>query len=120
MEITPEQYHQAVELIRKYKEQLRSELDMVEAEHNRNLYPGRKYCTLMELVEIEEISLRLHNVIKHNLDDLGIQIASGQEPTVGDLKGVSVLKLQRCRNAGAKTVKEFKRLCEQSGIMWKP
>ena len=82
----------------------------------------KKHSTLFELLRAKQCSVRLHNVIHHNWEALGITKHLGAESQVkvGDLEGVSTLKFLSCLNVGATTVKEFKELCAICGVRWVP
>lgn len=122
MNITPEQYQAALKVVRDYRNQLRAELDQVvtEVREAEGKNAPQKNSTFLELLSNKQCSVRLHNVIHNNKGALGIALLPGTIAKVGDLEGVSALKLLSCRNAGEATVKEFKELCANCGVRWLP
>lgn len=124
MKITQEEYQAALQVVKAYRDQLKGELDQVvtevrKAEEKNDVH---KYSTLCELKLTGQCSTRLHNVIHNNLEALGITTlpSTDAKVKVGDLEGVSVLKLLSCLNVGATTLKEFKELCAICGVSWAP
>lgn len=122
MKITPEQYKAALKTIKDYKSQLKAELSQVEKEVQKAEIkkPTQKNLTIYDLMSKGQCSVRLHNVIYHNWEYLGITKPQGQGVRIWDLEGVSVQKLLSCRNAGESTVKEFIELCNSCGVRWSP
>tara|TARA_R110002051_G_scaffold318546_1_gene401022 strand:- start:140 stop:493 length:354 start_codon:yes stop_codon:yes gene_type:complete len=115
MKITHEQYKDALKTIREYRNQLKAELARVknEVKEAKLINP-----TIYEVMSNGQFSVRLHNVIYHNWEYLGIKKLPGHGIRIWDLEGVSIQKLLSCRNAGKGTVKEFKELCKSYGIRW--
>ncbi len=122
MKITPEQYKAALKTIKEYRDQLKADLSHVENEVREAEIKKapNKNSTLYELMSKGQCSVRLHNVIYHNWEYLGITKLPGIRIRIWDLEGVSIQKLLSCRNAGEGTVKEFMELCNSCTIRWLP
>lgn len=120
MKITHEQYKAALKTIREYRNQLKGELASVENEvkETKLTNPPQKNSLIYEVMSNGQCSVRLHNVIYHNWEYLGITKLPGHGIRICDLEGVSIQKLLSCRNVGEGTTKEFKELCKSYGIRW--
>lgn len=111
--VTKEQYLEAVEIIKQYREQLIQELREVESLNETILsdIPNVKviYTEDTKLSDVV-MSTNLSNRIRYGLQ---VQL---DELTIGSLKELSERKVLRWRNTGKKTVEELRKVLNQAGL----
>lgn len=105
MKITKHQYNEAVHVINLYREQIKKELEEIEAltkSETKVIYTEDTY-----LYETD-ISMRLLRNIMHNQELI--------RPSFKDLKHIRESKVLRWRGVGRGTVNELKSLMLQAGM----
>jgi hypothetical protein len=107
MEITHEEFQDALKIVQKYSEQIK----------NKHEYVVKKCDEISDFAKCNRdtklwdvpCSVRLLNALKGNDDRLGIDL--DMNATIGDLEGISIDSFKKCRHVGAKSIQELKEIC---------
>lgn len=101
--ITEQEFKNALEVIKNYKAQIEKDSEIIE-EPTVNINAAKLVTTVA--------SVRLLNVIKMNMDDIGLADKEFDELIVYDLRKIHLRKFRLCRNCGKQSIQEL------NNIMW--
>ena len=105
--ISRKEFLSALKIVNDYKKQLKDELDAIN-DHTAGI-PNHHFISKDTPIRDINISHRLLNVLINNRDKLSVSNLTVDSP-LSLLSGISLAKLNECKNLGDKTANEFKSL----------